>query len=143
MKSTLQSNRVKRNIGLFLTITFGVFSLFGLLASATSVDQGVDILLGSILLFGSPFAIGLYLFFSSSSSIKKMLKNDIENTILDLAEKNKGILTQAFLAKNTTLTLAECGNLLNEMTIKGIAQVDVDNNGVIEYHFNSLKNNLN
>lgn len=139
MKSTLQSHRVKRNIGVFLMIVFGMFMLFGLLGAATSLNQGMDILLGSILLFGTPFTIGLYLFFGSSKSINKLVTNDLENTVLNLAESNKGILTQAFLAKNTSLTLVECGNLLNEMTIKGIAQVEVDNNGVIEYHFNSLK----
>lgn len=141
MSINLKSLKIRKNLGVGLTAFFGIFMLFGLIGTMTVVDNALNLFLGSLLLFGPPLVIGLYLLISSQNKIKKAEINDNENLVLTLASQNKGVLTQAQLAKNTDLSLAESGVLLNEMTIKGIAVVDVNDLGVIEYHFNSLKIN--
>ena len=138
MNSSLSKLKVYKNIGVALTSIFGILTLFGVISSATMVD-GMNLLLGFMILFAPPLALGLYLLISSEKKIKKIQMDEKENLVLNLAVKNKGILTQVSLAKSTKLTLNESGAILNEMTTKGIAQVDVNENGVIEYHFNSLK----
>lgn len=138
MNSSLSKQKVYKNIGVALSSIFGFLTLFGVIGSATMVE-GMNLFLGTLILFAPPFAMGLYLLISSEKKIKKIQMDEKENLVLNLAVKNKGILTQANLAKSTKLSLNESGAILNEMTTKGIAQVDVNENGVIEYHFNSLK----
>jgi hypothetical protein len=138
MNSTLSKQKVYKNIGVALTSVFGFLTLFGVVSSATMVG-GMQLFLGSMILFAPPLAVGIYMIKSSVKKIRIIQTDEKENLVLNLASKNRGILTQANLAKSTKLTLSESGLILNEMTTKGIAQVEVNDNGVIEYHFNSLK----
>ncbi|MBX3043342.1 MAG: hypothetical protein KIT33_13555 [Candidatus Kapabacteria bacterium] len=138
MNSLVKKYRIMKNIGITLTSIFGALFIFGFLGAATMVG-GANILLGSLILFGPPLAIGLYLLIAGNKKLKKSQLNDRENLVLTMAAQNNGILTQAGLAKGTVLTIADSGFLLSEMVTKGIASVEVDDNGVIEYHFQSLK----
>lgn len=139
MSLNLKSLKIRKNLGIGLTAFFGVFMLFGIIGSLFSADGALNLFLGSLLLFGAPLIIGIYLMINAQRNIKKVEINDSEKLVLNLASQYKGILTQTQLAKNTDLTLAESGAILNEMTTKGFATVEVTDIGVIEYHFESIK----
>jgi len=138
MIESFSSSKSQKIIGVIITSIFGAFLTFGVVASIFSVD-GLNLLLGSILLFGGPLAIGIYLLRSGSKKLKAAESDIMENMVLKLDEKNKGVLTQANLAKSSFLTLEKSKKVLDEFAQKGHAVVEVNDNGIIEYHFNGLK----
>jgi hypothetical protein len=138
MKTLNKSYQVQKTIGVILIAPSLTFLIFGIVAGIFMVD-GIDVILGSLIISGAPLIIGTYLFLNAR---KKSIHDTAimkERTTLELASSKGGILTQAFLAQNSDFSLAESGAILNDLTIKGVANVEVNEDGVVEYHFNSLK----
>lgn len=138
MKNELKGFQTQKNIGALLTAIFGFFMLFGVLGSIFMV-QGFNLLFGSLLLFGAPLAIGIYIYKNAVKKIRQTIGNTNENIAINLAAGNNGVITQLYLAKNSNISLDESGAILNNFVIKGLASVDVDDNGIMVYNLN-LKN---
>ena len=138
MKAVKKNYGLQRTFGVVLIVPSAVFISFGIVAGLFMVD-GISVVLGSFLIAGAPLVFGMYLY----RKAQKMIKDDFiitsENTTLSLAEKYGGILSQAQLAKDTNLTLAQAKEILDNLTLQGIASAEVNDNGYVEYHFNSLK----
>lgn len=59
----------------------------------------------------------------------------VERTVLLLAKEHKGRLTPALVAVNSNVTLDEAEKQLNELVDKGYAELDVTEDGRMEYLF--------
>lgn len=141
MNSFLKNYKIYRLVGISLTSIFGFLSLFGIIGSIFSND-GLNLILGTMILFFPPLAVGIYLFLTANKKLKSYELNQNENLVLNLAAKNNGMLTQAVLAKNSDLNIAEAGQILKELSHQGVASVEVTDEGVIEYHFHGLKKKM-
>ena len=135
MKNEIKTYQIQKNIGVVLIAIFGFFMLFGVLGSIFMV-QGINLLLGSLLLFGAPLAIGVYIYKKAQKKIRQAIGNTNENIVINLAAGNNGEITQLYLAKNSNIPLDESGDILNNFVLKGLASVDVDDNGIMVYHLN-------
>ncbi|HUX21385.1 MAG TPA: hypothetical protein VMW69_09100 [Spirochaetia bacterium] len=60
---------------------------------------------------------------------------DATKEILKVAQSNKGKVTPAIVTLNSTLSLEEAERLLQELTSKGYASMNVTDSGRIEYEF--------
>ncbi|GAB1371872.1 hypothetical protein MASR1M45_19340 [Candidatus Kapaibacterium sp.] len=101
--------------------------------------EGINLMLGGFMFSVLPILLGYLLFINATKKEKQNFEMGREKMTLELAAQHNGVLTQAVLAKKSNLTIAESGEILSELTIKGIATVEVNENGAIEYHFSGLK----
>jgi hypothetical protein len=60
---------------------------------------------------------------------------DSEKIVLQLAKKRRGELTVATVAANSTLTLEQAKETLDQLNIKGFNEMDVSDAGIIVYKF--------
>jgi len=138
MKTISKSYQAQKTIGVILLAPSLTFLIFGIVAGIFMVD-GINVILGSLLISGAPLIIGTYLFINARNKSKHNTAIIKEKIALEIASSKSGILTQAVLAQNSDFSLTESGQILNDLTIKGVANVEVNDDGVVEYHFNSLK----
>lgn len=139
MKSEENKYKFQKAIGLVLLIPSSVVFLFGLIGGIFSTD-GLNIILGTFLISGTPLLFGAILYFNAKKKLQLSESIQYEKTILNAAEKHSGILNIALLSQESSLSLNESKKILDELTIKGYCTVEVNDNGIVEYHFTNLIN---
>lgn len=110
----------------------------GLGVIAIITDGGVrdgSILFGFFLIGVVPGGVGYFLLRHTNTLLKNMNSTSLENQILVLAKRKKGILTLADVMMDTKLPLEKSKELLESFTYKGLATPEVTDEGSIEYIF--------
>ncbi|KAB8137753.1 hypothetical protein F9U64_08070 [Gracilibacillus oryzae] len=79
------------------------------------------------------FFLGKWAFFGRKQ--KPLSGDELENVILKVAEKRNGSLTAVELAMDTTLSVTEAQNKLDDWANRGIITIKVTEGGAIVYHF--------
>ncbi|MCX7879215.1 MAG: hypothetical protein N2517_00955 [Ignavibacteria bacterium] len=64
---------------------------------------------------------------------------ELDSKVLSLAKLNKGVLTPATLSIQAIISIEEAKKILESYVERGIAQVDVTEEGVVVYVFPDLK----
>ncbi len=85
-----------------------------------------------------PMVEGIRRLFTDKRLGKDALKEreaDVEKQILRAAQEQKGKLTAATAALNTSLTLKEAQSILEKMTKEGHAVMNVTREGTLEFEF--------
>jgi hypothetical protein len=132
---------ILKQILYYFMIVFGIFFGFG---STLGYFKGKNTLqewiLGLIIVGLLPAFFGIILLIKLKKEQKIFDKDQIENTLFQLAKKNNSKLTTADIAMNTTLSTIEAKKIMDELCLKGIAEIMVSESGVIVYHFKTIIN---
>ncbi len=114
--------------------------IFGI---ASSDSKELPAALTALTIFGILPGIAGYIMYSNSrKKITELEYESRERLILTLAEENKGILNPQILAKLTDLSVKQSRNLLDRLVINSSAVSEVNENGYVEYHFETLKRKI-
>lgn len=62
----------------------------------------------------------------------------LDSVVLSLAKENKGLLTPAILSLNVSVTVEEAKKILDTYVERGIAQIEVSEEGIFKYIFPEL-----
>lgn len=123
--------------------------LFSALLTAATISNFVDdepvknpiaTLMAALVMIGIPAALGFILWKKATRIKTKTLAERHENTILEEVRRNGGHITPAELAMRTNLSISEAKQALEELQLAGHTEVDVTEEGALEYHFRGLKN---
>lgn len=118
-------------IGIFFT---GMF----ILALAVKPDDIAAGITAMFFLGNIPFVAGVWLLRRSRIQKRRDRIEAAERTLLQLAWHNNGVLTTSTVAMETPLTVQEAREMLELMVTRGLADVDVDGDGVVAYRFREL-----
>jgi hypothetical protein len=119
-------------------ISWGLVFLLIIIAAPFMDDPNfMKTIMGSLIIGGIPFALGILLLRNTNKKEKEYLQVKYENDLLKLAESKNGLVTESITAVALNISLANSRKLLYEMCHKGYAYSDVNENGVIEYYFKS------
>lgn len=130
------ANRTIKAIASILMFVGGLFTLSTCSALFDSANTDKFSLLAGMLIFGvAPLLGGFFLFKNTKKTEKRTNIEFLERTVLNLAHKNNGVVSPLQLAQTTLLTYTEAQKLLDEFVIKGVATIEVNEQGAIEYHF--------
>ncbi|MEJ5287125.1 MAG: hypothetical protein CH6_1185 [Candidatus Kapaibacterium sp.] len=126
--------------GHFIHFLFCVFLFIGVASGNVKKFDALDI---AALIYAS--IGGLY----SSFRIAKLAKiekeekaiaqfRQLDSVVLSLAKENKGLLTPAILSLNVSVTVEEAKKILDTYVERGIAQIEVSEEGIFKYIFPEL-----
>lgn len=118
-------------VGMFFT---GLFAI-AIAANPNDIATGIAIMffLGNV-----PLIAGVLLLRQSRAKKRRAMMETAERVLLQLARQNRGTLTASTVAMETPLTVEEAREMLELMVTRGIADVDVDDHGVVAYRFREL-----
>ncbi len=121
----------------YTLISFGLFLNAILIPAAITVEASeLAAMAGAVIAFGIlPLVSGVILLNSVNKKIKKEIEDFNEKLTLKIAKENKGILTATEFSQQTDFNIADSGKILDSMVVRGIAQADVTDEGLIEYRF--------
>ncbi len=130
------ANKTTKPIASILMFVGGLFTLSTCSALFDSANTDKFSLLAGMIIFGVvPLLGGFFLFKNAKKTEKRANVEFLERTVLNLVQKSNGVVSPLQLAQTTLLTSDEAQKLLDEFVIKGIATVEVNDLGEIEYHF--------
>lgn len=123
-------------IGVFFT---GVFTI-AILADPKDMMASIAAMffLGNV-----PLIAGVLLLRRSRIQKRRERIEHAERALLQLAWQNSGVLTTSTVAMETPLTVQEARELLELMVTRGVADIDVRDNGVVAYRFREFSHDAN
>ncbi|MDR0540364.1 MAG: TM2 domain-containing protein [Spirochaetaceae bacterium] len=113
---------------------FGLGSVYDLLTLGTQVDKANMQAAG----YHAPFPMSGTRYANDAKARIIRDKETTEQAVLRLAKQNKGIVTAAFLALETGITLDEAKKQLDILTAKGHIDMRVRHNGDIVFTVNDF-----
>lgn len=124
-----------------LHMIFCLFLFFGL---AASIGKGE--INGLEVFFLVYSIVGLFYSFFQVLKLEKVEKKEkvieqfrqMDSVVLSLAKKNKGYLTPSILSIEATVAVEEAKKILDTYVERGIAQVEVTEEGIFKYIFPEL-----
>lgn len=134
-----KKNYIIQKIIAVILIAFGsVWIFIGLVALFTSDSEKFFTLIGGAMIGLPPFIPGLIWFLNIRKKEKRQESESREALVLRFIKNHDGIVTTEMIAAETELNLSEAKQELELLVLKGIAFIDVNENGIIEYGVNSL-----
>ena len=135
---------MKPIVGSFL-IMLGLFMLMGFFASTHPRNIGADISL--LLLFVVlPLGGGSYMLYSHFKAKQQLQKSKAElsektldSAVLKLAMAKQGKLTAVELMTAFSLSLPEAQKTLDDLALKGLADYEVTDSGMMVYSFHDIQ----
>ena len=141
----ISTGDVVSSTGIVAKAAFGGFLLIGgivflLIARfAPSVISGISIGFIWKSLFGYiPVAMGVISLVWAFASLKKLRAGLAEKRTLRIASEFNGILTATKLSLKTGMSVSKATEVLQRMQMKGLAEVDANEEGAVCYKFYDL-----
>ena len=111
-----------------------VFFLIAILPESWLASKAIIFQSFSILLF----VLGLALIIWAIVSLKSLKQQILEKRTLQIASKNKGVLTAAQLAIEAKINVSTADELLRKMQLKGVAEIAANEKGAVCFKFYDL-----
>ncbi|GAB4342051.1 MAG: hypothetical protein OHK0038_21850 [Flammeovirgaceae bacterium] len=121
--------------------TLTVFVMIGLLVTENTKEETGNLILGWLFIGLFPLVVGLYFFNKLNKRIKKRLETDIEVSLVRLAHQKKGKLLVPDVVSALGVTTNNARNILDELNIKGVFDIEVTSEGIIEYRLQGYSEN--
>jgi uncharacterized membrane protein YidH (DUF202 family) len=87
-------------------------------------------------LFGIlPLVGGVWLYKRVRQAVTRRTVDDSEKIVLRLAQRRQGVLTVAEVAANSTLSVEQAKETLDQLNLKGFNEMDVSDAGILVYKF--------
>lgn len=123
-------------------IVFGAFLALGGLVSIFEKPGTTSITPGDIFLFTVfgvlPMVLGVFIFRRTQHIQTERTYETHERSILLLAQTQGTKLTATEVGMAMNITVLQAEKLLQNMTIKGLTQLEISDSGVPVYHFHTL-----
>ncbi|WP_386056803.1 hypothetical protein [Thalassobacillus hwangdonensis] len=87
-----------------------------------------------------PFLVGVFLIYSYMKVGKHTKSQAIENEILKIVKKHHGRITSGELAMDTSLTISQSEQILEDFVLKGVASRNIAEGGIFVYDFPMVSN---
>jgi|688.fasta_scaffold704802_2 hypothetical protein len=123
-------------------IVFGAFLALGGLVSIFEKRGNTPVTPADVFLFAVfgilPVILGIILFRRTLLRQAERTYEAHERSILLLAQTHGAKLTSTEVGMAMNITVQQAENLLQNMTIKGLTQLEISDSGVPVYHFHTL-----
>jgi hypothetical protein len=113
--------------------TLTIFIFFGLIFTKNTREDFGNLLLAWSFMGLPPLAIGLYFLIKQNKRNKEKLETDVEVSLVRLAHQKKGKLLVLDVVSALGVTTNKARKMLDELNIKGVFDIEVTSEGVIEY----------
>ena len=120
---------------------FGIVMIAGVsiqfLEGTSKYSMVTDVLL-TILLGILPLGYSVWLYKRVRQAATRRTVDDSEKIVLRLAKRHQGVLTVVEVAANSTLSVEQAKETLDQLNLKGFNEMDVSDAGILVYkfHFN-------
>ena len=123
-------------------VVFGAFLALGGLVSIFEKQGSTSVKPADVFLFAVfgvlPAVLGILLFRRTLLRQTERAYEAHERSILLLAQTHGAKLTSTEVGMAMNITVQQAENLLQNMTIKGLTQLEISDSGVPVYHFHTL-----
>ncbi|TAE21673.1 MAG: hypothetical protein EAZ92_16675 [Candidatus Kapaibacterium sp.] len=126
-----------------ICIGIGAFMTLGCLVSVFETPDGkpkispADIFM--LITIGiAPIVGGVWLILQARKKAARFAYEQHERSILQLAQAHTAKLTATEVGIAMNITVEEANEILQSMTIKGLAQLEISDSGIPVYHFHTL-----
>jgi hypothetical protein len=116
--------------GIVLIAGVSIQFLEGTSKYSTVTDVLLTILLGIL-----PLGYGVWLYRRVRQAVTRRTVDDSEKIVLRLAQRRQGVLTVAEVAANSTLSVEQAKETLDQLNLKGFNEMDVSDAGILVYKF--------
>jgi hypothetical protein len=116
--------------GIVLIAGVSIQCLEGTSKYSTVTDVLLTILLGIL-----PLGYGVWLYRRVRQAVTRRTVDDSEKIVLRLAQRRQGVLTVAEVAANSTLSVEQAKETLDQLNLKGFNEMDVSDAGILVYKF--------
>jgi hypothetical protein len=117
---------------------FGIVMIAGVsiqfFEGTSKYSMVTDVLL-TILLGILPLGYGVWLYRRVRQAVTRRTVDDSEKIVLRLAQRRQGVLTVAEVAANSTLSVEQAKETLDQLNLKGFNEMDVSDAGILVYKF--------
>ena len=116
--------------GLVMIVGVSIQFLEGTSKYSMVTDGVLTVLLGIVPLVG-----GVWRYKRVRQAVTRRAVEDSEKIVLRLAQRRQGVLTVVEVAANSTLSVEQAKETLDQLNLKGFNEMDVSDAGIIVYKF--------
>ena len=116
--------------GLVMIVGVSIQFLEGTSKYSMVTDGVLTVLLGILPLVG-----GVWRYKRVRQAVTRRAVDDSEKIVLRLAQRRQGVLTVVEVAANSTLSVEQAKETLDQLNLKGFNEMDVSDAGIIVYKF--------
>jgi hypothetical protein len=129
-----------------ILISWGVFwtliAIFGLFFSENDKKDDIGSGLMVLFVFGLfPAGVGYFFLFRQNKRLKELKDTNIEVSLVRLANQKKGKLLVPDVVASLGVTTNVARQMLDELNLKGVFEIEVTPDGVIEYRLHGYSDN--
>ena len=116
--------------GLVMIVGVSIQFLEGTSKYSMVTDGVLTVLLGIVPLVG-----GVWRYKRVRQAVTRRTVDDSEKIVLRLAQRRQGVLTVVEVAANSTLSVEQAKETLDQLNLKGFNEMDVSDAGILVYKF--------
>ena len=116
--------------GLVMIVGVSIQFLEGTSKYSMVTDGVLTVLLGILPLVG-----GVWRYKRVRQAVTRRTVDDSEKIVLRLAQRRQGVLTVVEVAANSTLSVEQAKETLDQLNLKGFNEMDVSDAGILVYKF--------
>jgi uncharacterized membrane protein YidH (DUF202 family) len=116
--------------GLVMIVGVSIQFLEGTSKYSMVTDGVLTVLLGILPLVG-----GVWRYKRIRQAVTRRTVDDSEKIVLRLAQRRQGVLTVVEVAANSTLSVEQAKETLDQLNLKGFNEMDVSDAGILVYKF--------
>jgi hypothetical protein len=116
--------------GLVMIVGVSIQFLEGTSKYSMVTDGVLTVLLGILPLVG-----GVWRYKRVRQAVTRRAVDDSEKIVLRLAQRRQGVLTVVEVAANSTLSVEQAKETLDQLNLKGFNEMDVSDAGILVYKF--------
>ena len=116
--------------GLVMIVGVSIQFLEGTSKYSMVTDGVLTVLLGIVPLVG-----GVWRYKRVRQAVTRRAVDDSEKIVLRLAQRRQGVLTVVEVAANSTLSVEQAKETLDQLNLKGFNEMDVSDAGILVYKF--------
>ena len=116
--------------GLVMIAGVSIQALEGTSKYSRVTDGVLTVLLGILPLVG-----GVWRYKRVRQAVTRRAVDDSEKIVLRLAQRRQGVLTVVEVAANSTLSVEQAKETLDQLNLKGFNEMDVSDAGILVYKF--------
>ena len=116
--------------GLVMMVGVSIQALEGTSKYSMVTDGVLTVLLGIV-----PLVSGVWRYKRVRQAVTRRTVDDSEKIVLRLAQRRQGILTVVEVAANSSLSVEQAKETLDQLNLKGFNEMDVSDAGILVYKF--------
>ena len=116
--------------GLVMIVGVSIQALEGTSKYSMVTDGVLTVLLGIV-----PLVSGVWRYKRVRQAVTRRTVDDSEKIVLRLAQRRQGILTVVEVAANSSLSVEQAKETLDQLNLKGFNEMDVSDAGILVYKF--------